>query len=127
MAPRTRAQTPVPPVADDGLGDFTVAVSSRTINGVSGEIPSKLAQHLATEVPKILGNPSMVLTLTARDEEAAKLLVSYAKAWGTQQTPKLYVRKLPNSRDIADNVARLAVVLDSDVKPENKPGRRTGR
>jgi hypothetical protein len=53
-----------------------------------------------------------------------RLLTSYATAWGKAQTPKLYIAKVANRRDMPSNHARLSVRLDEDVPPENRPGRK---
>lgn len=109
----------------DEFGEFTIATSRKPIPGITSvEIPPALAKLLAEHTPKALKEPDFELTLTAKDEATAKKLALYARAWGARQEPKLYIHKVPNRREMASNIARLAVELDSEVKPENKPGRK---
>ena len=65
---------------------------------------------------------------TALAEKAAtenvKILTSYAAAWGKGQTPKLYIHKVPNRKDMPAWHARLAVEEWDKVPKENRPGRR---
>lgn len=57
--------------------------------------------------------------------KTAKLLASYATAWGKGQTdPKLYITKVPNRKDMPDWHARLSVKNWDDVPKDNRPGRR---
>lgn len=56
--------------------------------------------------------------------ETAKQLTLYAAAWGKGQTPKLYIHKVPNRKDMPSNHARLAVEDWDKVPKENRPGRR---
>jgi hypothetical protein len=56
--------------------------------------------------------------------ETAKQLTLYAAAWGKGQTPKLYIHKVPNRKDMPANHARLAVEEWDKVPKENRPGRR---
>jgi hypothetical protein len=116
------------------------------------QIPAMLVKLLEQEAPKALSTkakPSdyeIILSIPVRHtpdekksgkenaeakaeaEKAAKntvqQLASYAAAWGKGQEPKLYIHKIPNRKDMADNVARLAVELDSEVGKDNRPGRR---
>lgn len=109
----------------DDFGEFTITTTPKPVAGVSEvEIPPALAKLLAEHAPKALGNKDYELTLTARDEKTAKRLALYARAWGARQDPQLYIHKVPNRKGMPENVARLAVELASDVKPENRPGRR---
>lgn len=111
-------------MAED-FGDFTLEVTRKPVGGVTlTALPEKLVEALEREVPKALEDPDYELTLTAKDEKAAKRLALYARAWGARQDPKLYIHKVPNRRDMAGNIARLAVEKDENVKPENRPGRR---
>jgi hypothetical protein len=106
--------------------EFTVEVTHKPIAGVTeGEIPPALVKLLAEHAPKALAEADYELTLTAKDEPQAKKLAGYARAWGARQTPKLYIHKVPNRRDMSKNIARLAVELDENVSPENRPGRKT--
>jgi hypothetical protein len=105
--------------------EFTIEVSHKPVAGVTvGEIPPALAKLLSEHAPKALGDKDYELTLTAKDEGQAKRLAGYARAWGARQTPKLYIHKVPNRRDMTKNVARLAVELDEEVPAENRPGRK---
>lgn len=122
MADQTPAQTPAD---NDEFGDFSIATTRKPVPGVTaGVIPPKLAEMLAVEAPKALKDTDYELVLTAKDEPTAKKLALYARAWGAQQEPKLYIHKVPNRRDMGANIARLAVELDSEVSAENRPGRR---
>lgn len=105
------------------FGEFTVEVTRKPVAGVSEvQIPEALVKLLSTHVPTVLKESAdKELTLTAKDEATAKKLALYARAWGARQTPKLYIKKIPNRRDMPANVARLSVELDSEV--ESKPGR----
>jgi hypothetical protein len=106
--------------------EFTIEVTHKPIAGVTeGEIPPALAKLLETHAQKALTEADYELTLTAKDEIQAKKLAGYARAWGARQTPKLYIHKVPNRRDMTKNVARLAVELDDEVAPENRPGRKS--
>jgi hypothetical protein len=105
--------------------EFTLAVTRKPVAGVSLlPVPEKLAKGLAIEVPKVLKSEDHELTITAKDKAEAHKLAAHAKRWGAQQTPELYINKIPNRRDMDDNVARLNVRLMSDVPAENRPGRR---
>lgn len=109
----------------EDFGEFSVEATRKPVGGVTETaIPEGLAKLLAEHAPKALNDPDFELTLTAKDEATAKKLALYARAWGARQTPKLYIHKVPNRRDMGTNVARLAVDKDEDVKPENRPGRR---
>jgi hypothetical protein len=55
--------------------------------------------------------------------DTVKQLALYSVAWGKGQDPKLYINKIPNRKDMPPNHARLGVKLDTDVAPENRPGR----
>lgn len=61
---------------------------------------------------------------TKKANETAKQLTLYAAAWGKGQTPKLYIHKVPNRKDMPSNHARLAVEDWDKVPKENRPGRR---
>jgi hypothetical protein len=109
------------------FGEFAVSVERRPEPGAVsvGKIPEPLAELLAEHAPKALADTNYELSLVAKDAATAKKLALYARAWGAQQDPKLYIHKLPNRRDMKDNVARLAVEKDEDVPAENRPGRKT--
>lgn len=108
-------------MAED-FGDFTVVVTRKPVAGVTEvEIPAKLAELLATHVPAVLKDGDHELTLTAKDETAAKKLALYARAWGARQEPKLWIKKIPNRRDMSSNVARLSVEVETEET--TKPGR----
>jgi uncharacterized protein YbjT (DUF2867 family) len=112
-------------MSEQDFGEFTIETTRKPVAGVTaGVIPAGLAALLAEHAPKALTDPDFELTLTAKDEATAKKLAAYSRAWGAQQEPKLYIHKVPNRRDMTNNVARLAVELDAEVKPENRPGRR---
>jgi hypothetical protein len=120
--------TTVPVTAPDPFGEFTIVPTRKPVAGVvQAEIPPALAKLLEEHAKKALTDPDFELTLTARDEATAKKLALYARAWGARQEPKLYIHKVPNRRDMAANVARLAVELDENVSPENRPGRKAGK
>lgn len=57
--------------------------------------------------------------------DTVKQLCLYAGAWGKGQTPKLYVRKVMNRKDMPGYHARLAADTWSKVPEDNRPGRRT--
>jgi len=124
-APET-PDTPETPAVDYGkFGEFSIAPVMKPKPGVvAGEIPAPLAAMLAEYAPKALTDPDFELVLTAKDEATAKQLAGYARAWGARQEPKLYIKKVVNRRDMPDNQARLSVELDSEVPPENRPGRK---
>jgi hypothetical protein len=104
------------------FGEFTLEVTRKPVAGVTEvQIPKALSDLLAKHVPTVLKDGDHELTLTAKDEAAAKKLALYARAWGARQEPKLYIKKIPNRRDMAVNVARLEVRKDEDVT--SKPGR----
>lgn len=110
------------------LDDFTVEVARKPVPGiVAGTVPPKLAEYLAKRVPEVLGNADDELIISAADAGSAKALAGYARAWGAQQEPKLRITKTPNRRDMADNLARLDVQLESDVPAESRPGRRSNK
>lgn len=109
-------ETPAEPVTED-LGDFSVEVTAKPAPGTRRVIiPPQLAELLAANVPAILTSDDKELTLTARDDTAAKRLTMYARAWGALQEPRLYIHKLPNRRDMTKNVVRLAVEIDSEER-----------
>lgn len=116
-------------------------------------IPAPLVSLLETHAPKALEDKNFELILrvpvrgpdalsekateaekaahkVATDEaekkavSTLKQLALYAAAWGKGQTPKLYIHKVPNRKDMPATHARLSVEKDEDVKPENRPGRR---
>jgi hypothetical protein len=103
-----------------------VEVSRKPVAGVSTEpVPDELAAHLVKLVPEVLKeNKDKELTITADNEREAALYAAHAKRWGTQQTPELYIHKLPNRKNMPANVARLGVQLASEVTADNRPGRR---
>src|ERR1700722_1023738 len=93
-------ETSVDTHEDDGFGEFTLAAAPKPIAGVTDvEIPARLAEHLAREVPLVLANTAdKELLLTARDKETAQRLGAYAKAWGARQERKLYIHKIANTK-----------------------------
>lgn len=95
---------------------LTVTVVDKPKAGVvQGTIPPELAKLLDAEVPKAMKSPQdKEIVLEADTEQAAKLYAGYAKAWGARQEPALFVRRIANRRDMADNVARLTVCLMAD-------------
>lgn len=110
---------------EDEFGEFSIEVVNKPVGGVTDvAIPPRLAKLLAEKVPEVLKDADHELTLTAKDEASAKKLALYARAWGMRQDPKLYIKKIPNRRDMGDNIARLTVAKDADVTAENRPGRR---
>lgn len=119
----------LPAEENDEWGDFTVVATPKPVAGVTDvEIPPRLAELLKTETEKVLASEGdKELTLTAPTPEKAKLLSLYARAWGARQDPKLWIHKIPNRKGMKDTVARLSVEKDSDVAPENRPGRRQGK
>jgi hypothetical protein len=107
------------------FGDFEITTTHKPVAGVTNvEIPEKLSEALAREVPAVLKSNDLNLHLTARDEKTAKMIAGWVKAWGGRQEPKLYIRRLPNTRDQKDNTVRFDVKLDSEVDQSNRPGRR---
>lgn len=107
---------------------FEIAVSRKPVAGVTlAPVPENLAKHLAKLVPDVLKDADHELTITAANARDAALLAGHAKRWGTQQTPELYIHKLPNGKRYPENVARLAVQLASEVSSDNRPGRRAGK
>jgi hypothetical protein len=109
-------------MAEQEFGEFTMEVTRKPVAGVTqAEIPAALAKLLEQHVPTVLKSADHELALTAKDEATAKKLALYARAWGARQEPKLYIHKIPNRRDMKDNVARLSVELDKDVT--SRPGR----
>jgi hypothetical protein len=116
-------------------------------------IPETLVKLLVQETPKVLTDKNYELIIrvpvrapatlsdkaTAEDKAAhktateaaekkaadtVKQLCLYAVAWGKGQSPRLYIRKIPNRTTIPDNHARLAVKLWDDVPPQDRPGRK---
>lgn len=117
------------------------------------QIPAMLVNYLTAEAPKALADADHELILrvpvklpdkltdkatdaekaahkeatekaTKTAVETAKQLTLYAAAWGKGQTPKLYIHKVPNRKDMPANHARLAVEEWDKVPKENRPGRR---
>ena len=113
------------PAEESEFGLFSMTVERKPEGGVTvSQLPPALVKLLQEYAPKALADKDFELILTAKDKATAQKLALYARAWGNGQEPKLYIHKVPNRRDMKDNVARLAVELDSDVNPENRPGRR---
>lgn len=105
--------------------EFNMQVTAKPVGGVSEvDIPAELAEALTKHVPAVLKDKDHELTLTAKDAKEASLLAGYSRAWGARQTPKLYIKKIPNRRGMAENIARLDVRLDSEVPAENRAGRK---
>lgn len=118
-------EAPVTEIFSDEFGMISMVPVRKPVAGVTqGTVPEGLAKLLAAHVPAALADKDHELQLTAKDETAAKKLALYARAWGAQQEPKLYIHKIPNRRDMPANVARLEVQLDSEVTAENRPGRK---
>jgi hypothetical protein len=117
------------------------------------QIPENLVKLLTAEAPKALADSDHELILRVpvrlpeplkdnataeakaahaeatseahkRANDTAKQLTLYAAAWGKGQTPKLYIHKVPNRKDMPANHARLAVEDWDKVPKENRPGRR---
>ena len=104
---------------------FELAVAPKPVAGVSIlPVPEKLAEGLAKLVPQVLKDKDHELTLTAASKADAAKLAAHAKRWGAQQTPELYINKVPNGNRYPEHVARLNVRLMSDVPAENRPGRK---
>lgn len=114
--------------SDQDFDDFTVSVEQRPVMGVTtGEIPQKLVELLEQHVPHALKDPSFEISISAKDAAQAKRLAGYARAWGARQEPKVRITKLPNRRDMPDSIARLAVMLESDMPAESRPGRKPAK
>ena len=112
-------------MAEQDLGEFTIETVRKPIAGVvTGTIPEGLVKLLEEKYKSALDSTDFELVLNAKDESTAKKLAGYARAWGAQHEPKLYVKKLPNSRNHKDTQARLSVATWETVGPENRPGRR---
>lgn len=104
------------------FGEFTLEVTRKPVAGVTEvQIPKALSDLLSKHVPTVLKDGDHELTLTAKDEAAAKKLALYARAWGARQEPKLWIKKIPNRRDMSANVARLSVEVETEET--KKPGR----
>ena len=116
-------------MSDVDLGEFSVEVTTVAQPGVvAGKVPQALADLLAAKVPEVLKEPDKKeLTIAAHDEASAKKIALYARAWGAQQEPRLYITKVPNRRDMENRYARLKVRLDSEVDDANKPGRKPAK
>lgn len=116
--------------SDKDFGQFSLTIAAKPVGPSAvtpGEIPETLATFLSENVKTTLENDTQEIVLTAETEGQAKLLASYAAAWGKQQNPVYRIRKVPNGKRYAANIARLAVELDDEVPPENRPGRRAGK
>lgn len=114
-------------MTEKDFGEFTIETARKPVAGVTvGTIPPKLAELLEAKYKEVLGEKGndFELVLNAKDEGTAKQLAGYARAWGQSHTPKLYVKKLPNTRAHKDTQARLSVQTWDDVPAENRPGRR---
>jgi hypothetical protein len=114
-------------MAEQDFGEFTVETVRRPVSGTTpGEIPPALAKLLESKYTEVLGEKGadFELVLNAADAAKASKLAAYAKAWGAQHDPKLYVKKLPNTRAHKDSQARLSVQVWAEVPAENRPGRR---
>lgn len=117
-------------MAEQDFGEFTVETVRKPVPGVVvGEIPPALAKLLEAKYAEVLGEKAadFELVLNAKDEATAKKLAGYARAWGAQHTPKLYVKKVPNTRAHKETQARLSVAPWEEVPTENRPGRRQGK
>jgi hypothetical protein len=117
-------------MAEQDFGEFTVETVRKPVPGVvQGVIPEGLAKLLEAKYKDVMGEKAadFELVLNAKDEATAKKLAGYARAWGAQHEPKLYVKKVPNTRAHADTQARISVALWEEVTPENRPGRRVGK
>jgi hypothetical protein len=114
-------------MAED-FGEFTVETVRKPVPGVTtGAIPEGLAKLLESKYSEALDSKDFELVLNAKDEATAKKLALYARAWGAAHTPKLYVKKLPNTRAHKDTQARLSIATWDEVPAENRPGRRQGK
>lgn len=114
-------------MAEQDFGEFTIETVRKPVAGVTtGTIPEALAKLLESKYREVLGEKGadFELVLNAKDEATAKKLALYAKAWGGAHEPKLYVKKLPNTRAHTETQARLSVQLWEDVPADNRPGRR---
>lgn len=114
-------------MAEQDFGEFTVETVRKPVAGVKvGVIPPALAKMLEEKYVEVLGEKGndFELVLNAKDEAAAKNLALYARAWGASHEPKLYVKKIPNTRAHKDNQARLSIQTWAEVPAENRPGRR---
>jgi hypothetical protein len=90
----------------------------------SGPVPADLAKQLAVIVPQVMETNDHELRLTADSARDAALLAAYARKWGTEQMPELYIRKLPNTKEMPKEVARISVQLASEVTEDQRPGRK---
>lgn len=112
----------------EDFGDFTIEAVRKPIAGVTDvEIPAALAEMLAAQTPKALADKDFELAIKAKDEATAKKIALWSRAWGAKQEPKLYIHKIPNTRAMGANMARLAVELDSEVTADNRPGRKVNK
>lgn len=108
------------------FGEFKIEASRKPAAGNVhvASFPPALVRMLEAESAKALKDPDYEVIVTAKDLAAAKRLALWAAAWGKTQEPKLYIHKVPNRRDMPENVARLSVELDSEVPDANRPGRK---
>jgi hypothetical protein len=110
--------------AEDFAG-FDVTLERKPVAGVTpGVIPPPIAEQMAQAAPKALADPDFELLVTAKDDAVLKQIIGYSRAWGAQQEPKLRITKIPNRKDMPNNVARLNVIKEEDVPEDSRPGRK---
>jgi hypothetical protein len=115
---------------DKDFGDFSLTVVAKPVGPSAvqpGEIPDKIVAFLDENVKTVMEDGSKEIIITAESENQAKLLGSYAGAWGHTQSPKLRITKIPNGNRYPKNVCRLGIKLDEEVTPEHRPGRPAGK
>jgi hypothetical protein len=92
--------------SDKDFGQFSLTIAAKPVGPskvTPGEIPETLSTFLAENVKTALDNDSQEIVLTAETENQAKLLSSYAAAWGHNQDPVLRITKTPNGKRYPDN------------------------
>src|SRR6266478_3740551 len=94
--------------------EFTGAVRTKPEGGKVQlhEVPENLVKYLAANYKEVLESSDKDLILTAKDKTSAVRLALYSAVWGKNQTPKLYIKKLPNGKQYPENVCRLSIELD---------------
>lgn len=114
---------------------LTVTTVNKPIPGIAtGNVPQDLADFLAVEVPKVLGNndgKDKELFLSHDTEALAKQYAGYARAWGMRDDGaqaveaigyQVEIKRIVNRRDMPDTQVRMTVrKYDPDAPRAGRP------
>lgn len=113
---------------DTEFGEYSVAIKPRPVKGATlGTIPETLATFLDENWEAAMKDPDNEIVLNTPTEQKAKLLLDYAKAWGSRRTPQVRVTKAQKTMNEPPTMVRLQFALAEEVTQDHTPGRKPSK